>query len=531
MKKTFSAALALLLALLTSQAWSQNPLLHATQELVRSNYTEPESLDPALAETVNAMIIVCDIFEGLTAIDNEGRVVAGVAQSWKQVTPTTWVFNLRRNSMFSNGDPVTAHDFVYAWRRFLDPRTASPYASAYGMFLVNGADVAAGKKPPSELGVKALDAWTLEVKTTSPLPFLLSLVANNQFAPVSKAAVEKGGRDWTKPGNLIGNGPYVLKEAIVNSKIVLTKNPHYWDSAAVRLTKVTWLPIEDRNADFRMYQSGGTDWLATLPTGTYAELKKSRPNEIHNAPMLALSYYAFNFSDPLLKDVRVRKAMSMVLDRDVLAQKVTADGQIPLYGLMVKGIEGAKVSAYDWATWPMSQKVEEARKLLAQAGVKSGTKVRMMFATSDAQKKMALFAASEWKTKLGLDVESESLEFRVMVKRLHDRAYQIGRYSWTADYNDATTFLAIVQCDSDQNISGSCSRQADALADQANRQTDPAKRRDLLSQAADLAMQDYPLIPLLQISTARLVKPYVGGYSDANAMDRFRSKDLFILKH
>jgi oligopeptide transport system substrate-binding protein len=247
--------------------------------------------------------------------------------------------------------------------------------------------------------------------------------------------------------------------------------------------------------------------------------------------MLAMSYYAFNFNDPLLKDVRVRKAMSMVLDRDVLANKVTADGQIPLYGLMVKGIEGAKVDTYDWAAWPMTKKVDEARKLLALAGVKAGTKLHMMYATSDAQKKMALFGVSEWKTKLGLDVAMENLEARVMVKRMHDRAYQIGRYSWTADYNDATTFLTIVQCDSEQNITGSCSRQSDALAEQANQQTDPTKRRDLLSRAAEVAMQDYPLIPLLQISTARLVKTWVGGYSETNGLDRIRSKDLYILKH
>lgn len=530
MKNFRTSALVVALAL-SGLAWSQTPVLHATQELVRSNGTEPESLDPALSETVNSTIIVCDIFEGLTAIDRDGKVVPGVAQSWKQTSPTTWVFNLRKNSTFSNGDPVTANDFVYAWRRFLDPKTASTYANTYGVFLVNGADIAAGKKAPSELGVKALDAYTLEVKTTVPLPFMLSMVANQQFAPISKAVIDKYGRDWTKPGNMVGNGPFVLQEAIVNNKIVLAKNPRYWDAAAVKLTKVTYLPIEDGNADVQLYKSGETDMVYQTPPGSFAGLKSAYPQEIRNTPLLAIRYYAFNTKDPVVKDVRVRKALSMVLDRDILAQKVTADGQIPLYGLMVKGIEGATVGNYDWATWPMAKRVEEAKKLLADAGVKAGTRLKLMYNTSEYHKKMAIFAASEWKTKLGVDVEMESLEFKVMVKRLHDQGYQIGRYGWTADYNDATSFLSIVQCDSEQNMTASCNRQADALADKGNQETDPAKRSALLSQAANLAMEDYPLIPLLQRTMPRLVKTYVGGYSDHNALDRIRSKDLFILKH
>lgn len=519
------------LFLAATGAMAQAPALHPTQELMRSNGTEPESLDPALAETVNSTIIVSDIFEGLTAIDRDGRVVAGVAQSWKQTNPTTWVFTLRKDAKFSNGEPVTAQDFVYGWQRFLDPKTASTYSGTYGVFLVNGADIAAGKKAPSELGVRAVDAYTLEVKTTTPLPFMLNLVANSQFSPVRRADVEKAGRDWTKPGKLIGNGPYVLAEAVVNNKIVLTKNPHYWDAAAVRLTKVTYLPIEDGNADVQLYQSGQTDWVYQLPPGTFAHLQKTFPKEIHNSPLLALRYYAFNVGDPVLKDVRVRKAMSMVLDRNILAQKVTADGQIPAYGLIVKGTDGADVGNYDWAAWPMPKRVEEAKKLLAQAGVKPGTQLKLMYNTSDYHKKMAIFAASEWKTKLGLDVQMENLEFKVMVKRLHDQNYQIGRYGWQADYNDATSFLSIIQCASEQNMTGSCTKAADALAEQGNQQTDAAKRRALLTQSANLAMEDYPLIPLLQRTVPRLVKPYVAGYSDANALDRIRSRDLYILKH
>lgn len=521
----------LLFAALLGSAGVQAQSLHATQELVRSNGGEPESLDPALAETVNSAQIVNDLFEGLTALDRDGRTVPGVAESWKQTNPTTWVFHLRRNAKFSNGDPLTAADFVYAWRRFLDPKTASTYANTYGVFLQNGAEIAAGKKPPSALGVRALDPYTLEVHTSVPVPFMLGLVANNQLAPVSRAAVEKWGRDWIRAGTMVSNGPYLLKEAIVNSRIVLVPNPSYWNQQAVHLTRVTYLPIEDANADVQLYQSGETDMVYQLPPGTFAHYQQAYPKEIHNTALLAIRYISLNNQDPVLKDVRVRQALSMVLDRDVLAQKVTADGQVPLYGLIAPGTEGASASAYAWAQWPMAQKVRAAQKLLAQAGVPAGTHIRYKYNTSDYHKKMAIFTAAEWKAKLGLDVELENLEAKVWVKQLHDRDYQVGRYGWTVDYNDATSFLSIVQCNSEQNVSGSCNHASDALGDQGNAQSDPARRAALLTQAANLVMEDYPFIPLLQRTQPRLVKTYVGGYSDKNAMDRIRSIDLYILKH
>jgi oligopeptide transport system substrate-binding protein len=505
--------------------------LHAKQELVRNNASEPESLDPANVEGVPASNIARDLFEGLTAADNNGHIVPGVAESWKQTNPTTWVFKLRPGALFSNGEPITAQDFVYGWQRFLSPKQASSYATTYGIFLLNGLEIANGKKPPAELGVKALDELTLEVKTTTPVAFLPELVSNNQFAPVNRAAVEQGGRDWTKPGKLVGNGAYVLKDWQVNSRIVLEKNPKYWDAKNVTLTKVTLLTVEDANADVKLYQSGEHDWVYTLPPGSYDQYKTAFPQDLRNTPILGLRAYAFNNTDPLLKDVRVRKALSMVLDREVLAAKITADGQLPAYGLIVKGVAGADVTEYDWAHWPMERKVAEAKKLLADAGVKPGTKIRFAYNTDVYHKKMAIFAASEWKTKLGLETEMESMEFKVLIKRRHDGEFQIARAGWYADYNDATTFYSIVQCGADQNDNKNCNKKADELVNQANLQLDPAKRKALMTQAVKTVMDDYPLLPLLQYTVPRLVRPWVGGYSNLNPMDRYRDKDLYILKH
>lgn len=504
--------------------------LAAKQELTRNNGSEPESLDPVLAESVPANFITEDLFEGLTAQDNDGHIVAGVAESWKQTTPTTWVFKLRKNAKWSDGSPVVAGDFVYGWQRFVDPKTASPYASTFGIFILNGKEIAEGKKPTSELGVKALDKYTVEIKTPYPVSFMPSLVSNAQLAPLPKAAIDKFGKDWTKPGKMVSNGAFALKDWQVNSKVVVEKNPQYWDAKNVQLTKITYLPIEDEATDVKLYESGGNDWVYQLPSGSFAKYKAQYPKEIRNNVVLGLRYYSFNNKDPLLKDVRVRKALSMVIDRDLLAQKVTADGQVGAYSAVVNGTSGAGVTTYDWAKWPMAKRVDEAKKLLAQAGVKPGTKLHFVYNTSEYHKKMAIFAASEWKSKLGLTTELESLEFKVLLKKRHEADYQIARNGWFADYNDASSFIALIQCDNDQNDNKNCNRKAEDLIKQGNDSTDPAKRKQLLTQAVKMIMDDYPMLPLLQYTTPRLVKAYVGGYGK-NPLDRMRGKDLYIIQH
>ena len=505
--------------------------LHAKQELVRNNGSEPETLDPALASGVPANNIIRDMFEGLTATDAKGAVVPGVAESWKQTDAQTWVFNLRKTAKWSNGEPLTAEDFIYGIRRFVDPATASVYATTYGIFLLNGKEIIAGKKPVTELGVRAIDAHTLEIKTPFPVGFMPELVSNLNLGPVHKATVDKFGAEWTKPANIVGNGAFKLQEWQVNSKIVLTKSPTYWDAKNVQLTKYTYLPIEDGNADVKLYESGENDMVYQLPPGTFAKYKAQYPKEIRNVEMLGLRYYSLNNTDPLFKDIRVRKAVSMVLDRNILAEKVTSDGQTPAYSVIVKGTIGADVTTYDWATWPMAKRVAEAQKLLKEAGVAPGTKIKFAYNTSDYHKKMAIFAASEWKTKLGLNVELDAMEFKVLLKKRTDKDYQMARNGWTADYNDATTFITLVECDSDQNNNNSCNREAQKLIDAGNKSLDAAQRKGLFTKAVKMIMEDYPIIPLLQYTMPRLVKPYVGGYSTVNAMDRYRGKDFYVIKH
>jgi oligopeptide transport system substrate-binding protein len=315
--------------------------LAAKQELVRNYASEVETLDPNVAESVPANNVTRDLFEGLTATDADGTVVPGVAQSWEQKDPTTWVFHLRRNAKWSNGESVVAGDFVYGCQRLVDPKTASSYANTFGALLLNGADIVAGKKPLDALGVRAIDAYTVEVRTPFPEPFLPELMSNPNLGPVNKAAVEKYGKEWTRPGKMVNNGAFILKDWQVNNKLVLAKNPLYWDASHVQLSQVTYLPVENENTDVKLFQSGDNDMVYQLPSGTYPKYLQQFGSEMKASPMLGLRYYSFNNKDPLLKDVRVCKALSMVIDRDLLAQRVTADGQVPAYSVIVKGVKGA----------------------------------------------------------------------------------------------------------------------------------------------------------------------------------------------
>jgi len=506
-------------------------VLSPRQEMVRNNFAEPNSLDPAIVGGANSANIVLDLFEPLVGLDHHSHPVPGAAESWRQTAPTTWVFKLRKDARWSDGEPVTAQDFVYAWRRLMDPKTGAMLAVSNGAFILNGLAVNQGKLPTTALGVRAIDGSTLEVKTAGPQPLVPMLASMPMLSPVPRAAIEKYGIAWTRPGNLVGNGAYVLKEWQVNSKVIVEKNAKYWDASNVQLAKVTYLAVEVSNADLKLYQSGEEDMMSRLPAGTFGALKAQYPKELHFSHILGLRYHALNNADPLLKDLRVRQALSMVIDRELLASRVTAEGELPRYGLTLVGGEGADEVRYDWADWPMERRVAEARRLLADAGVRPGTRLRFSYDIGDFAKRIAVFTASEWKTKLGLDTDLDSLEYKVLHQKMHDGDFQMGRSGWITGTADITDMLALVQCGNDGNIDKSCNKAADALIAQAADEADPARRRQLLTQAVRLAMADYPLIPLLQYAQSRLVKPWIGGYEDANDMGMYRSKDFYVIKH
>jgi oligopeptide transport system substrate-binding protein len=501
------------------------------QEFTRDAQAEVESLDPAHIETVEANTIGCDLFEGLTRVDAAGNVVPGVAQSWTRAAPDMWIFKLRHDARWSNGQPVTAADFVYAWQRIADPKTGSKYTILVE-FVKNAKAIIAGKAAPSALGVRAVDPYTLEVKTETPVSFFPDVAAKSNMVPVNRDTIAKFGDAWTRPGNMVSNGAYVLADWQPNNHIVMVKNDRYWDARDVQITKVTYLPIESDETAQRMYQAGQFDMTYSIPSGIYTQIGKQFGGELKSGRSLGTYYYNLNNQDPALRDKRVRQAMSMVIDRDLLTSRLLQSGEVPAYGLVVNGTKGAEPFKPDWASWPMQKRVDYARGLLRDAGYGDAKPLTftLTYNTNDQHKKIALFLSSEWRTKLGVNVKLENVEYKVLLKMRHDGRTQVARNGWFLDYNDATSFLDLVRCNSPQNDERYCNPQVDALIEQGNQQTDDAKRSALLTQAHTLAMSDYPLIPLYQYAVNRLVKPYVGGYTLTNYLDQRVTQDMYIVK-
>ena len=483
-------------------------VLDAKQELVRNNGTEPESLDPARVESFVASGIVLDLFEGLTASDPQGNPVPGVAESWKQVDATTWVFKLRATAQWSNGQPVTASDFLYSWRRLVDPKTAAKNASASAAYLLNGPEIVSGRKPPTELGVRAIDKLTLEVKTPGPLPFLPSVLALATLAPQPQAVVEKFGNDWTKPGNMVSNGAYRLKDWQVNSKVVIEKNAGYWDAAHVPLARVTFLCVEDTNADLKLYQSGEEDIVNRIPAGAYESLKAQYPNEMRNSLLWGIRFFALNNADPQLKDVRVRKALSMVLDRDILARKVTADGQAPAYGVAVKGVNGFQGRALRLGRLAHGQARGEARKLIAEAGVKPGTRLKLTYYNSDSPEALRAVHGQRVEDQAGpghrpRQPRVQGVDREDARGRVRDHQHRLGRRVQRGHAAAAHRAMRFGRQRRPQLQPPS--RRADRAGQPGRRSREARGAADAGGQARDGRL---PADPTVQYSAPRLVKPW-----------------------
>ena len=538
MNKTFVYSTALTALVLTLQQNASavtipsGTTLAPSQELTRQVPAETESLDPAHIESWTGNTIGLDLFEGLTRIDAAGAIVPGVAQSWTRTAPDTWVFKLRHDAKWSNGQPVTAADFVYAWQRVADPKTGSKYTILVE-FVKNAKAIIKGKAPLTSLGARAVDPYTLEVKTEVPAAFFPQLAAMATMAPVDKAVVTRFGGDWTRPANFVGNGAFALTDWQPNNRLVVTKSSNYWNAPKVAISKVTYLPIESDETAMRMYQAGQFDYTYTIPSGIFNQVDKQFGQQLQKGLQIATYYYSLNNDDPVFKDKRVREALSMVVDRELLTSKLTSSGEVPMYGLISKGTEGASVFKPEWASWPMAKRVETARNLLKEAGYSDAKPLTFTFTynTNDLHKKVALFVTSEWRTKLGVNAKLENVEYKVLLKQRHDGKVQASRDGWFVDYNDAMSYFDLIRCGSVQNDQHYCNPKVDALIDQANQQTDDRQRTALLTQAHELAMNDYPMIPLFQYSAARLVKPYVGGYAATNYLDMRSSQDMYVLKH
>ncbi|HGM5416250.1 TPA: ABC transporter substrate-binding protein [Serratia liquefaciens] len=506
--------------------------LAAKQELVRANGYEPATLDPNLAESNVEFYIFNDLFEGLLRVGKNGEVIPALATKW-ETKGTVWTFHLRPEAKWSNGDPVTADDFVFSWRRLTDPKTASPYGSYLASaYVLNAAEINAGGKPPSELGVKALDAHTLQVTLAEPNSYLLKQLVHFPVLPVNRKVVEQYGKNWTQPQNFVGNGAFKLAQWVVNEKVVLERNTQYWDNAHTVLNKVTFLPLQGF-PEVARFRAGEIELGYSAPPELYQQLKKNLGDEqLVTYPLLSTSYFAFNNRQPPFNDVRVRQALNLALDKQVIAGKVLGYGQQPAWTFTPTGAGGFTLQPGVAAGWSQEQRIALAKKLLAEAGFNAQHPLRftLLYSNDATIKKIVIAASAMWKKNLGAEVTLQNQERKVVLDNINNGQYSAAFSRWLADYNDPSTFLNVFRSTSSENSAKYANEHYDRLLHQATAAQSPEQVQQAFQQAEDVLAVDTPVAPVYYEANATLVKPYVKGI-DFTRQGPLYDKNVYILAH
>lgn len=479
------------------------------------NAGEPKDLDPATVTGVPEFHILQNIFESLVGKDPKTLApIPGVAESWKiSKDGKVYTFKLRKNAKWSNGDQVTAQDFIYAWTRLLLPATASEY-NYQGFYIKGAKDFATGKtKDASGLGLKAIDPQTLEVTLENPTPFFLGLLYHHSLLPVHKATVDKFGAKWTRPENIVTNGAFLLKKWEVNKVITVEKNPNYWDAANVKLTQVNFYPIDKQDTEEKMFRSKELHNTDEVPLEKIPTWQKDASGVYHNHPWLGSYYYMLNTKAKPLDNKDVRKALALAIDRSKIVKFVTRAGQIPSTMLTPPGTGGYTPPSNLLPT-DLSQ-LAKAKELLAKAGYPGGKgfpKVDILYNTAENHKKIAEAIQQMWKENLGIDVGLYNQEWKVYLDSQQTGNYQIARRGWIADYNDPNTFLDMYVTNGGNNNTGWSNAKYDELIAKAATERDQKKRFKIFQQAEEILIDELPILPIYIYTRNFLLSKDVKGW-------------------
>ncbi len=500
------------------------------QTFVFNNGAEPETLDPQIMTGVPEHRLAMACFEGLVGHHPETLApVPGIAERWT-VSPDglVYTFHLRR-SQWSDGTPLTAKDFLASWRRVLEPKTAAQYA--YQLYPVKGAEAfnkqgadkpdGSGKYPPadwSSVGVRAPDEHTLVVTLERPCAYFLDLCAFETLMPVPMAVVEQHGDRWTRPEHIVCNGPFKPVEWLPNQRVTFAKNPRYWDAGYVKLEKIVALPYEDMETAYKLFQQGKIDWMDDVPAAKIDECK--RLPEFYVAPYFGSYFYRFNVTKPPFDDVRVRRALALSIDREVITRDILKAGQVPATHFVppLPGYQSPRGLAYDRAA---------ARKLLAEAGYPDGKgfpKVELLYNTLEAHKLVAENVVQQWRENLGITVSLRNSEWKVYLNDVQHLQYQLARAAWIGDYLDPNTFLDMFVTGGGNNQTGWSNARYDALIAQAAAEVDAKKRAAVLRQAEELLVeQELPIIPVyIYVKKGLLADKVAGIHENVRALHPFQ---------
>ncbi|KZL25983.1 peptide ABC transporter substrate-binding protein [Pseudovibrio sp. WM33] len=491
---------------------------------------EHSSVDPAIVEDVSGSELVRNLFEGLYNQDNLGNLVPGVALSHTVSDDNlTYTFKLRDNAKWSDGKPVTAGDFVFGWQRAADPANASPYAWYMElMSLENAEAIIAGDMEVSKLGVKAIDDHTLEVRLTQPLPYFALMTTHATTFPSPKWAVEAHGAEWIKPGNIVSNGAYKLETHVPQETVSMVRNTNYWDNESTIIDKVEALVMNDENVALTRYLAGETD-RTEAPAGQFPRLKKEYPDQAVVFPRLCSYYYTFNVSDSgpeEFKDVRVRKALAYAIDRRVITDAVIQGGQFPAYTFTPAVTAGFEVPKVDFADWSQAERDAKAMELLAAAGYTKDNPLEfdMVYNTSEAHKKIAIAMTQMWKQKLGVKVNMNNMEWKTFLNERGNQNFELARGAWCGDYNEASTFLDLMDSGSGYNDGKFNNAEVDKLLADAKSSTQPQAN---YTRIEEIMAAEMPVIPIYHYTNTFMMNAQLKNWPIKNAEQNWYAKNLY----
>lgn len=512
-------AFGLSLATAFAALWTGLASAQAETILNRGNGAEPNSLDFQLVSGVPEANIMLDLYEGLMAYGPDGKPVPGVAEKWT-VSPDgkTYTFKLRDDAKWSDGSPVTSADFDFAWKRILDPKTAAEYAY-YLDPIMNAAEIRTGKMDPAKLGIETPDDKTLVVHLKAPTPFFIGMLVHQSMAPIDKAQFLKLGKDFTKPGVMISNGAYMLKEAVPQDHITLVKNPYYHDASKVKIDEVRYFPTEDQDAELKRYLAGELDITYDIPSQQIPVMKSERPKEAHVAPYFGTYFYTYNLThEPWKSNLDLRKALSLAIDRDIIVKNVTKGEQIPTFSFVPPGTDNFAPWTPDDAKLTQAERDAKAKELFAKAGYgpDKPLSVEFVYNTQEAHKKVAIAIAAMWKQKLGVETTLKNEEWGTFQADRNNKTFKdIARHGWIGDFNDATNFLDLFKSDvGAQSPAGYANPAYDKLMAAAVDETDLKKRAEILKQAEQMMIADQPIIPIYTYTNKHMISPRVEGWVD-----------------
>ncbi len=535
MTKNFWTTTAVALIALASPVWAADTHpetgepLAADQTFKYRLLDQFPSIDPQLIEETQGGHVARQLFEGLLTQNADGTLRPGVATEWSSDDNQTWTFTLRDDARWSNGDPVTAEDFVFAWQRAADPATASEYAWYVELSqITNATAIIAGEADPSELGVRALDERTLEISLNQPLPYFPQMTVHYTFMPTHQPTVEAHGSAWTSPENIVSNGAYVLDDIAVNEFFRLTPNPEYWGAEDVIITEITGFVINDANQALTRFRADEFDMMDDLPAGSYPGLEEEMPDVAHSVPRLCSYYYTVNQSESgheALQDPRVRTALSYMINRDVITDQVLKAGQAPAYSFTHWATADFELPEIEYSLWSQQDRMEKAVALMEEAGYGPDNPIELdlIYNTSENHKQIATVIGQMWRP-LGVTTKLSNFEWQSYLDIRGNQNFDIARSAWCGDYNEASTFLDLLTSNNANNDGKYVSEEVDRLMAESVTMSDP---QPTYAEVEKILAEDMAILPIYHYTQNFVLDPTIRNWPTENVENNWYVRDIY----